>query len=129
MNSRRSETARAFDPNNLKARDVLVLVPLIVGILICFVIFAFQVGDVVYIKWGGLGINTATLFGFLLYHSREQFKSKSFWIVGGCFLALHLTTWIALLTFVDEWRLAWFGVMALEAPTFLYLSKRPSHPE
>jgi len=124
MTNKRARTGRAFDPNNLRTQDALILVPLIVGVSICFVISAFLVRGDVYIRWGGLGLNTAVLFGFLFYRSRELTKTRPFWIFAACFLVLHMAAWITLLMFVDEWRLAWFGFMAIEAPVFLNLSTR-----
>jgi hypothetical protein len=124
MNINGPEPVRAFDPQNLRLRDVVVLVPLILGILCVLIAFAFVVRGDAYIRWGGLAVNSAVLFVFLLHRSRLYLKEGSFWKLVACFLALHLAAWIVVLIVVAEWKLAGFGSMALEAPLFLYLRAR-----
>ena len=69
---------RRFDPNALAARDVLSIVPVIIGLLILFIVFAFSVSDEVYIKWGGLALNSAVLFGFFISQSRGLLREWRF---------------------------------------------------
>ena len=121
----KAKNRRRFDPNNLTARDVLVIVPLVLALSACFIAFSFLVSDEVYIKWGGLGVDTGIIFGFVVYHSREFLRRRRFWMLTSAVLVLHLTAWIILLSNVGEWKLAWFGIMAFEAPAFLYLRDWP----
>ena len=120
-----TKNRRRFDPNNLTARDVLVIVPVVLALSMCLVAFRFLVTDEVYIKWGGLGFNTAIVFGFVVYHSREFLRKKRFWMLTFSVLAFHLTAWIILLSNLSEWKLAWFALMAFEVPTFFYLRDWP----
>jgi len=116
---------RRFDPNNLKARDVLIIVPAVLFVSALFVAFAFLVSHDTYIRWGGLGLDTAVLFTFFLYHSRQFLRKQRFWLLTASLLIVHLAAWAALLSQVDEWKLAWFTIMVLEVPVFFYLRDWP----
>jgi hypothetical protein len=115
---------RKFDANHLTARDVFVIVPLVLGLFVLEVVFAFLVSDDTYIRWGGLAVDTAVLFAYFFNVSRPFLKSRRFLILAVCLLLLHLTGWIVLLIHVEEWRLAWFTAMILELPVFLHLRSR-----
>jgi hypothetical protein len=121
----RAKTRRRFDPNNLSVRDVLLIAPIVLALSAVGIAFAFLVSDEVYIKWGGLAVNTAVVLGFVIYHSREFLRKQRFWILVCAALTVHLTLWIIFLSHVDEWKLAWFGLMALEVPVFFYLRSWP----
>jgi len=121
MTIKQSQIRRRFDPNHLKARDVAVLAPLILAIVGLFVAFAFLVSDDTYIRWGGLTLDTCVLFGFLICHSRPVLKGRGLWALLGGFLVAHLILWVLVLKLVDQWRLAWFAPMAVEAPLFILL--------
>jgi len=117
----RAKSRWRFDPNNLTARDVLVIVPLVLGLGACTVAFGLHVSHEVYIKWGGLALNTAVLFGVAAYYYRNFLRTQRFWIQLLSGLVLHLVVWIILLSQVDEWRLAWFLIMIVEAPAFQFI--------
>jgi hypothetical protein len=110
-----------FDPNNLKARDVLVIVPVVLALLACIVAFGLHVSREVYIKWGGLTYFTAAILAIVIYDRRELLRTREFWIQLLSALAIHLIAWIILLSHVREWRLAWFLIMILELPAFGFL--------
>ena len=117
---------RKFDPNNLTTRDVLIIVPLVLGMLVVEIVFAFLISDDIYIRWGGLAIDTAVLFAFFIKASHQFLKTRRFWILTACLLLVHLAGWIVILIHVDEWKLVSFTVMALELPAFFYLRSRLS---
>lgn len=71
--------SRKFDPNHLTARDVLIIVPLVLGISAVGIAFAFLVSHEAYIKWGGLAVDTAVLFTFFVNESRQFLKNRRFW--------------------------------------------------
>jgi hypothetical protein len=121
--------SRKFDPNHLTARDVLMIVPMVLGFLILSIFLAFLVSDDAYIRWGGLAVDTGVLFAFFINESRQFLRKRRFWILTACLLSLHLAGWIFFLMHVGEWRLAWFTAMILEFPMFLYLRNRPSFVE
>jgi hypothetical protein len=110
-----------FDPENLTAREAL---------LIAFVFFltvgVFLAADHDrYVKFGGLTISTAILFGYYVHDSREYLRKRRFWMLTACLLALHLVAWITLLIHVEKWGLLWFNIMVFELPVFWYLRDRP----
>ena len=118
--------SRKFDPNHLTARDVLIIVPLVLGISAVGIAFAFLVSHEAYIKWGGLAVDTAVLFTFFVNESRQFLKNRRFWLLTACLLIAHLAGWIVFLMHVGEWKLAWFTAMILELPVFLHWRRRPN---
>jgi hypothetical protein len=114
-----------FDPNALTARDVLIIVPLVLVTLVLFAAFAFQVNHDTYIRWGGLVLNTAIIFGFFISYSSQYLRKMKFWTLTICFLTVHAIAWIIFLEHVGEWKLSWFSVMVFELPVFWYLRDRP----
>jgi hypothetical protein len=117
--------SRKFDPNHLTARDVLIIVPLVLGLSVLGIVFAFLVSDDTYIRWGGLAVDTAVLFAYFISISRQFLRSRRFWILAACLMFVHLAGWIVILMHVGEWRLAWFIAMTLELPVFLHLRNSP----
>jgi hypothetical protein len=121
--------SRKFDANHLTARDVLIIVPLVLGLSVLGIVFAFLVSDDMYIRWGGLAVDTAVLFAYFVNVSCQFIRSRRFWILTACLMLLHLAGWIVFLVHVGEWRLAWFTAMILELPVFLHLRNRPNFIE
>jgi hypothetical protein len=113
-----------FDPNALKLRDVLVIVPLIITCVVLLVLFSLYAGGEALVRWGGLGIITAVLFGFFVNNSRSYFHNKRFWILTAVLLILHLSIFTAVLLTAPEWKLSWFAITILELLGFLELRKR-----
>lgn len=106
-----------FDPDDLSAGESIVIALgffLLVG---CFIIF----GGSGHVKWSGLTLSTAALFGFFVHESRKFLQRPRFWILLGLLLALHLLLWISILIHVQRWGLLWFNVMVFELPVFWYL--------
>jgi len=114
-----------IDPNHLTGRDVFVLSALIIGVFILMITFGLSTSHETYIKWGGLVLNTCVLFGYFAYDSRLVLQKRSFQVLTAVLLILHSAAWVILLSYVGEWKLLWFGVMAFELPTFCYLRDRP----
>ncbi len=116
-----------FDPNNLTARNVVTIVPIVVvvGILIVFIGLHTSVNHDKSIKFGGLTISTTILFGYFINDSREYLRNIRFWALTGFLLLLHLAAWISLLLHVQRWGLLWFNIMVFELPLFWRLRSRP----
>jgi hypothetical protein len=74
-----------------------------------------------YIRWGGLVITIAVIFGGLIRESRRFHGMTSFWMLATIFVSLNLVIFGVILTHVREWRLPWFGVMLIEIPIFITL--------
>lgn len=115
---------RKFDPNALTARDVLVIVPVVIGIAALGILFAFSVSHEVYIRWGGLAFVTVVVFGLFINDSREFFRKSQFWVLTVLLLAVHLTAFGIVLTHIREWKLMWFMVMILEVPVLVFFRNR-----
>lgn len=115
---------RKFDANHLTTRDVLIILPLVLGLTALGIVFAFLVSDDTYIRWGGLAVDSAILFAYFVSVSRQWLANWRFWVLTACLLLLHLTGWIVFLMHIGEWRLAWFAPMIFELPVFLHLRNR-----
>lgn len=115
---------RRFDPNALTVRDVLTIVPLVLVFVAVSIFFAFSVSDEAYIRWGGLTLDTAVVFGLFIKYSRQFLKARRFWGLTFALLAVHLVAFILILMHVEEWKLVWFTPMAVELPLFLFLRNR-----
>ena len=124
----KSENRRRFDLDNLTARDVLIIVPVVIGLLLLCAFFASSVSHEIYIRWGGLVLDTAVLFGLFINYSRQFFRQLQFWVLTAVLLAVHLTAFAIVLTHVEEWQLMWFGVMVFEYPVLLYARNRLPDP-
>lgn len=127
-NLMKAENHRSFDLDNLRARDLLIIVPLVIGLLILCAFFASSVSHRVYIRWGGLALDTAVLFGLFINYSRQFFRQRQFWVLTAVLLAVHLTAFAIVLTHVEEWQLMWFLVMVLEYPVLVFFRNRLPNP-
>ena len=112
-----------IDPNHLTGRDLLLLVPIIVGLFVLFIVL--DIGEPNRTKWSGLALDTGVLFAFLIHKSQSFLKSRPFWLLTASFLGVHLALWIAILTHVSHWGLLGFNFMALEILPFFYFRDWP----
>ena len=93
-----------------------------VGVLI--VVAQMGVSQDVYIRWGGLALNTAILFGYFIADSRQFFRRWQFWALTAVLLSVHLAGFIVVLTHVAEWKLLWFMVILFEFPVLVFFRNR-----
>lgn len=93
-----------------------------VGVLI--VVAQMGVSQDVYIRWGGLALNTAILFGYFIADSRQFFRRWRFWALTAVLLSVHLAGFIVVLTHVAEWKLLWFMVILFEFPVLVFFRNR-----
>jgi uncharacterized membrane protein YqhA len=124
----KTENRKRFDLDNLRARDVLIIVPVVIGLLISCAFFASSVSHEAYIRWGGLALDTAVLFGLFINSSRQFFQQRQFWVLTVVLLAVHLAAFAIVLTHVEEWQLMWFLVMVLEYPVLVFSRNRLVNP-
>jgi len=76
-------------------------------------------------RWGGLAVNTAILFGYMIKDSRNFWRATPFWTLMVSTLVAHLLVFSYVLLRVTEWRVSWFLVMyPIEVPLFLFLRER-----
>jgi len=110
-----------FDPEDLTLRESLVIA---FGLVVVFGLFiAFRRDGSV--KFDGLAISTAVLFGYFIHDSRKYLRNLRFWLLTACLLAAHLAAWIPLLLHAEKWGLLWFNIMVFELPVFWHLRGRP----
>lgn len=112
-----------FDPNHLTARDVLFIVPLFFVIFIGLIFARGMFGQQGYVRWVGLAVNTAVLFGLFIWQSRTEGLRRSFWVLCATCMMIHLAVFIALTHFI-EWRIGWYLLMYLEIPILNSLRRR-----
>lgn len=106
------------------ARKVDFILYMLIGTAIvglAFVLAYLHVGSFSVIRWGGLGVGTAIVYGGFIYYSRSFFHKWLFWAGAATALLLHLAAFITILLKVIEWKLPWFMVMVLEVPVLLFL--------
>jgi hypothetical protein len=76
-------------------------------------------------RWGGLAINTAILFGYMINDSREDWSVPVFWVLALAMLCAHVIVFTLILLHAQEWRVLWFLVMyPTEIPVFVFFRKR-----
>jgi hypothetical protein len=124
----KTDRYRRINQNGFAIRELLVVVPAVVAVLLLGAFVASSVGHDAYIRWGGLTLNTAALFGFFINYSRQFFRQRQFWVLAAVLLALHLTAFAIVLTHVEEWQLMWFSVMVLEFPVLVFSRNRLLNP-
>jgi len=113
--SKKTGSVWNFDPAHITWPYVLII-PSIFAVSATVGIIA---GD--FIRWGGLVLYTAFMFGFFVNDSRRFFREKRFWLLTTFLLGLHVAAFVAILLRIGEWKLLWFNAMILELPPFLLL--------
>jgi hypothetical protein len=59
-------------------------------------------------KWLGLAVQTAILFGYAIVDNRRFWKRLSFWAAISALLLIHLGIFWTVLTHVEAWSPFWF---------------------
>jgi hypothetical protein len=118
---------RPFNPNDLTARDVLLVVLIVICVMALLITYAVFAGGEAYVKWAGLALHTAILFVLFIKYSRSFLRMGSFWILTVILLFIHLSVFGVILLHVAQWKLVWFSAMAFEFPVFLFLRDRYSY--
>ena len=75
------------------------------------------------LRWGGLGLNTALLYGYVVKGARPFWKAWAFWstIVG--VFSLHLLFFVVVLQRIEHWSAVWFLLMyPVEVPLIAIVS-------
>ena len=116
--------AKSASHRRSRVKDYAVYVLITFAFLGGVFILESKWGHETFIRWGGLAGFTAVLFGYFLSESRRFAREWQFWSLSLVLLAGHLTAFSIVLTHVEEWRLMWFLVMAVEYPIFVFLRSR-----
>lgn len=112
-----------FDPNHLSIRDICVLAPIILGCSLLQVVLAIVIGEQA-LRWAGLLVNTAIMFGYFTYDSREKHDDRTFWLLCLLLLSLHLMVFGFVISIANEWKPVWFMLMVPEFVIFVALRNR-----
>jgi peptidoglycan/LPS O-acetylase OafA/YrhL len=124
----KADHRRKLTRNGSIVRELLIIVPAVIGLFVLAFFFALSEGHEALIKWGGLVAYTAAIFGIFIKHSRRYLRRQRFWLLTILLLAAHLAAFAIILTHVETWRLTWFVVMVLELPVLVFLRNRLSDP-
>jgi hypothetical protein len=66
--------------------------------------------DEVFVRWGGLGINTLLIFGVVIWNHRLLARRIRFWTLVGGLLIIHSCVFVfVLFRVVEHWTLFWFA--------------------
>lgn len=108
----------------VRVRDYILYI--LIGFSFMAITFAVELnwGRGAFIRWGGLAVFTAIVFGLFIRASRSYFRQWHFWALTGVLLCIHLGGFVVVLIQVPGWRLMWFMIMALEYPVLLLLRDR-----
>lgn len=73
-------------------------------------------------RWGGLIVNTAILYGYIVKEGRPFWRAWGFWLAVISVLALHALAFIVILQRVEHWSVLWFLFMyPIEIPALAIL--------
>src|SRR5690242_12697480 len=81
-------------------RSAEISVEILIGLAVVFAAYLWATlapNKEVPVKWMGLALSTAILFGYPIYWARKQHKNDRFWLYWFAFLLLHLIIAIAIL--------------------------------
>jgi hypothetical protein len=116
---------RCADRIRARIRDFVLYLAIGIAFIVAIVFVSHRRFDHdAFIRWGGLAVNTVALYGYFVANSRLSLRKWSFWAMITIFLCIHLAAFGMLLVHVDEWKLTWFVVMALEYPLLAFSRNR-----
>ncbi|SRR5258708_4185039 len=94
------------------------LLDFVLYLLIAFLVAAgaywtvvLKVSDDFFVKWFGMSVFTAALFGWVIKQSRRRWPKRVFWWTIAALLFIHAAVFWVILRNVEKWRMAWFFVI------------------
>ncbi len=97
-----------------RVRDLALYLLIAVAIALGIVWFAYRstgTGDESISRWGGLIVNTAILYGYVLKESRPFWHAWGFWLALIAVLGIHTAVFIVILQHFEHWSVLWFLFM------------------
>lgn len=97
-----------------RIRDLVLYLLIAAAIALGIVWFAYRsngTGEESLSRWGGLILNTAILYGYVLKESRPFWHAWGFWLALIGMLSLHTLVFVAILQHVEHWSVLWFLLM------------------
>jgi hypothetical protein len=76
-------------------------------------------------RWGGLVVNTAVLFAYMIKDGRREWHLRPFWVLTVSLLVAHIAAFTFILLYTPVWKVIWFLAMyPIEVPLFITLRDR-----
>jgi hypothetical protein len=97
-----------------RIRDLTLYLLIAIAVTIAIVWYAYKsdaAGNESISRWGGLIVNTAILYGYVLKESRPFWHAWGFWLALISALSLHTLVFILILQHVEHWSVLWFLFM------------------
>lgn len=97
-----------------RIRDLALYVLIAVAVAIGIVWYAYDsdgTGNQSISRWGGLIVNTAILYSYVLKESRPFWHAWGFWLALISVLSLHTVAFIIIFQHVEHWSVLWFLFM------------------
>lgn len=101
-------------PMTRRIRDLALYLLIAVAVALAIVWYAYKsdgTGNESISRWGGLIVNTAILYGYVLKESRPFWHAWGFWLALIAGLGLHTVVFIVILQHVEHWSVLWFLFM------------------
>jgi hypothetical protein len=97
--------------NRIRDFFLYIAIGLLVGLLAMWLAFHSSRSGSEVLKWSGLAVNTAIVFGYTIKFNRVLWKRRSFWVILFLLLCVHLFAFVIVLRLVDEFRPVWWIVI------------------
>jgi hypothetical protein len=97
-----------------RIRDLVVYLLIAIAVAVGIVWYAYASdgsGNASISRWGGLLLNTAILYGYVLKESRPFWHAWGFWMALVLGLSLHTLVFVVVLQHVEHWSVLWFLFM------------------
>lgn len=97
-----------------RIRDLTLYLLIAIAVAVAIVWYAYTsdgTGSESISRWGGLIVNTAILYGYVLKESRSFWHAWGFWLALISVLSLHTLVFILILQHVVHWSVLWFLFM------------------
>jgi hypothetical protein len=117
-----------MNPWKRRVRDLVIYILIAIALaagLVWYATVSGPNGADLFGRWGGLAINTAILFGYLVKDSRRSWHAPNFWRFTITMLFIHLLVFTWILLQIHEWKVLWFFLMyPIEVPLFFFCRNR-----
>ena len=87
---------------------------ILIGILVVVIGYWLALRDISedsLVRWGGLSLNTAALFGWVIKQNRRFWRKRAFWATILILFLTHTAIFYVILRIAPQWRMAWFFLL------------------
>ncbi len=114
-----------------RIRDLALYLLIAVAVATVIVGYAYEsdgTGNQSISRWGGLIVNTAILYSYVLKESRPFWHAWGFWVALISVLSFHTLAFIIIFQHVEHWSVFWFLFMyPIEIPGLAIVSNWAVH--